>query len=124
MRKKSAFLFLLFGFLAYFFFASLHPFLHSHPIFPTGKKCNVYHFYHYEKDEDNEHSRKEPFRDHKNCPACNFLIKAFYTTLPDIVSPPSGIYPAFIQTILAYDFFHNKTSFSYFSTRAPPVSFL
>ena len=124
MRKKSAFLFLLFGFLVYFFFASLHPFLHNHPIFPEGEKCNTCHSRHCEKDKHNEPDKSEPLGSHRNCPACNFLIKAFYTTLSDIVSPPSGIYPTFIQTILAYDFFYNETSFSYFSTRAPPVSFL
>jgi len=124
MRKKSAFLFLLFGFLAYFFFASLHPFLHNHSIFPEGEKCDVCHSCHSEKSEHDESGKSEPFGNHRNCPACNFLIKAFYTTLPDIAEPLSCIYPANLQTILIYDFFYNKTSFSYFTTRAPPVSFL
>jgi len=124
MRKKATFLFLLFGFLAYFILASTYPFLHNHPVFSEDEKSDVRCSRHCEKGEHDKPDKKEPFGDRKDCPACNFLTKAFYATLANIVNSLSDIYPAHIQTIPVCEFFYSETCFLYFTIRAPPISFL
>ena len=107
------------GFLAYLFLATFNPFLHSHSSCLLQQDYE-YHTVHTESDADNH----KPQENDSRCPTCEFLLKAYNATIPEITvlslnnrHNNSSVFPAHQPP-------HQGNQISLYLQRAPPSSIL
>jgi hypothetical protein len=93
LRKVLATSVFVSGIVLYLLFATAHPFLHNHHI-------------------DGEH--------HHNCPACNFLTVASFSTVPE-TAIPSVFFQVDYQPLFDYQQPYQQTFCENHSVRGPPL---
>lgn len=85
------------GVVLYLLFASFHPLLHNH-------------------HADGKH--------HPDCPACNFLLTAAFSDIPEIVVFPAISYHAVFVMLPYYHQPYQQLFYYSHSNRGPPVNFV
>ena len=116
-KKQRGLVLLICGFLAYLFLATFHPFLHNHPFLLSNKHHCECHRTH-EESHSEDHKSQD---DHKHCPACDFLSKAYNTTIQETTTLSFANHRIDNLAFPTYQNPCQENYFSFYLQRAPPV---
>lgn len=110
---------LTYGLLTYLFLATFNPFLHSYSSHLLQQDC-AYHAAHGESDAEDH----EPQNSDERCPTCEFLLKAYNATVPEITVPSLNNFHSHSSVFPTYQASQQDNYFFLYLQRAPPSHIL